>query len=52
VTPAELREKLHAGAPVRGTCIASPSARYLQAVRGCGLDFGFLDTEHIALDRA
>lgn len=52
MTPEELRHKLYAGEPVRGTCIVSPSPRWPQAVRGCGLDFVFLDTEHIALDRA
>lgn len=52
MTAAELLEKLHAGSPVTGTCLVSPSPRWPQAVRGCGLDFVFIDTEHIALDRA
>ncbi len=47
----ELLHALHAGTQVFGTLIASPSPRWPQAVRGCGLDFVFIDTEHIALDR-
>lgn len=52
MTPAELRHALHAGDPVFGTLIVSPSPRWPDAVKGCGLDFVFIDTEHIALDRA
>jgi 4-hydroxy-2-oxoheptanedioate aldolase len=50
--PADLSEKLHAGQTVFGTLIVSPSPRWPDVVRGCGLDFVFIDTEHIALDRA
>jgi 4-hydroxy-2-oxoheptanedioate aldolase len=49
---AELRRRLLAGVPVFGTLIVSPSPRWPDAVRRCGLDFVFIDTEHIALDRA
>jgi len=49
--PAELIEQLHRGGPVFGTLIVSPSPRWPEVVRGCGLDFVFIDTEHIALDR-
>jgi 2-keto-3-deoxy-L-rhamnonate aldolase RhmA len=49
---AELIENLRAGRQVFGTLIVSPSPRWPEAVRGCGLDFVFIDTEHIALDRA
>jgi len=49
---AELIENLRAGRNVFGTLIVSPSPRWPEAVRGCGLDFVFIDTEHIALDRA
>jgi 4-hydroxy-2-oxoheptanedioate aldolase len=52
MTPAELRQRLRAGDPVFGTLLVSSSPRWPQAVRGCGLDFVFIDTEHIALDRA
>ncbi len=51
MTPVELRRRLHAGDPVFGTLIVSPSPHWPEAVRGCGLDFVFIDTEHIALDR-
>jgi 2-keto-3-deoxy-L-rhamnonate aldolase RhmA len=52
MTPAELSKNLHDGQAVFGTLIVSPSPRWPDAVRGCGLDFVFIDTEHIALDRA
>jgi 2-keto-3-deoxy-L-rhamnonate aldolase RhmA len=49
---AELRRRLLAGETLFGTLIVSPSPRWPDAVRRCGLDFVFIDTEHIALDRA
>jgi 2-keto-3-deoxy-L-rhamnonate aldolase RhmA len=49
---AELRRRLLAGETVFGTLIVSPSPRWPEAVRRCGLDFVFIDTEHVALDRA
>ena len=49
---ARLRHKLLAGEPVFGTLIVSPSPSWPEAVRRCGLDFVFIDTEHVALDRA
>jgi 4-hydroxy-2-oxoheptanedioate aldolase len=52
MTPAELSKNLHAGNTVFGTLIVSPSPRWPEVVRRCGLDFIFIDTEHIALDRA
>lgn len=48
---AALIHALHAGTPVFGTLIVSSSPRWPSVVRGCGLDFVFIDTEHIALDR-
>lgn len=48
----DLRERLHTGKMLFGTLIVSPSPRWPDVVRGCGLDFVFIDTEHIALDRA
>ena len=47
----ELIQALHSDSTVFGTLIVSPSPRWPSAVRGCGLDFVFIDTEHIALDR-
>lgn len=52
MTPSDLRERLHRGQTVFGTLIVSPSPRWPEVVATCGLDFVFIDTEHIALDRA
>ena len=51
MTPAEFRRKLHAGDTLFGTLIVSPSPHWPDAIRDSGLDFVFIDTEHIALDR-
>lgn len=48
----EMRRALGSGRRVYGTLIVSPSPRWPDVVTGLGLDFVFLDTEHIALDRA
>jgi len=45
-------EQLRAGAPLFGTLVVSPSPMWPAAMDGVGLDFVFIDTEHIALDRA
>ena len=34
-----------------GTCILSPSPHFVQVAAACDLDFVFLDTEHVPLDR-
>jgi 4-hydroxy-2-oxoheptanedioate aldolase len=47
----ELREALHSGKRVYGTCVCSNNARWAAVVRGLGLDLVFLDTEHIPQDR-
>ncbi len=48
----ELRAILHEGErTVLGTCIVSPSTKWPGLITGCGLDFVFIDTEHIALNR-
>jgi 2-keto-3-deoxy-L-rhamnonate aldolase RhmA len=52
MTSAQLREALRAGRRVYGTLIVSPSPRWPATVAKLGLDFVFIDTEHIALDRA
>lgn len=49
---AALAQALRGDAPVFGTLLVSPSPRWPEVVRGSGLDFVFIDTEHIALDRA
>ncbi|WP_114748510.1 HpcH/HpaI aldolase family protein [Pleomorphovibrio marinus] len=43
--------KIKEGKPVYGTCITSFNPLWPKVWRGTGLDFVFLDTEHIALDR-
>ena len=45
------RQKLHSGERVYGTMIVSDSPKWISAVSGLGLDFVFIDTEHIANDR-
>ncbi len=50
--PREFVRKLRAGEPLFGTQIMSPSPMWPAALAGCGLDFVFLDTEHVPLDRA
>jgi 2-keto-3-deoxy-L-rhamnonate aldolase RhmA len=47
----ELAAALHMGGPVFGTLIVSPSPRWPSAIAESGLDFVFIDTEHIALNR-
>jgi len=47
----ELREALRSGRRVYGTLVASPSPMWPPAVRQAGIDFVFIDTEHISLDR-
>ncbi|MCC5839385.1 MAG: hypothetical protein JJT96_04600 [Opitutales bacterium] len=51
MTPKQFREKLVAGDSLFGTLIVSPSPRWPDAVKGTGIDFVFIDTEHIAIDR-
>ncbi len=52
MTSFELRRRLRGTEPVFGTLIVSPSPRWLDIIGGCGLDFVFIDTEHIAIDRS
>ncbi len=51
MTPTELKEALHSGRTVFGTCIVSPSPVWPKVLADCGLDFLFIDTEHVALNR-
>ena len=46
-----LRNSLHEGRLALGSLVASPSPRWLSAVSGSGIDFVFIDTEHIPIDR-
>jgi 4-hydroxy-2-oxoheptanedioate aldolase len=52
MNPEDLRKRLLAGQTVFGTLIVSSSPRWPNAVRNCGLDFVFIDTEHVALGRS
>ncbi len=47
----ELRAAIRSGKRVYGTLIVSDSPRWPDTVVQLGLDFVFIDTEHIALDR-
>lgn len=47
----EIRERLHNGKRVYGTMITSESPMWPSAMAAVGLDFVFIDTEHIAQDR-
>lgn len=48
-----LQSKLHSSSRpyLYGTCVLSPSPHFIQVAKACSLDFVFLDTEHIPLDR-
>lgn len=48
---ADIRRRLKAGERVYGTLITSPSPKLPAHIRQLGLDFVFIDTEHIAIDR-
>jgi len=48
---AEWKARARGGDVLLGTLIVSPSPAWPAAVEACGLDFVFIDTEHIALDR-
>ena len=52
MTPSDLRVSLRLGNNVFGTLIVSPSPKWPEVVATCNLDFVFIDTEHVALDRA
>jgi 2-keto-3-deoxy-L-rhamnonate aldolase RhmA len=47
----QLREALHAGTRVYGAAILSPSPRWPVAIKSLSVDFVFIDTEHIPLER-
>jgi len=47
----QLAEKLRQGRNVYGTCVTSTGPMWPAAIAGAGLDFIFIDTEHIPLDR-
>ncbi len=47
----KLSDKLKAGKTIYGTCITSNAPLWGKAARNAGLDFVFLDTEHVPLER-
>ncbi len=49
---AELRLALNQRKRVYGTLVVSPSAKWVPVVAALGVDYIFIDTEHVALDRA
>ncbi|MCP4642782.1 MAG: aldolase [bacterium] len=51
MTGNEIRNALHSGQRVYATSIVSPSPMWPSVVGGAGLDFVFLDTEHVPQDR-
>jgi 2-keto-3-deoxy-L-rhamnonate aldolase RhmA len=52
VNGTQLGAALHAGQRVYGTCVISPAPQWPRMIAKTGLDFVFIDTEHIVLDRA
>lgn len=48
----QLSTALRAGQRVFGTCVISPAPQWPRMIAKTGLDFVFIDTEHIVLDRA
>jgi len=51
MTGRQLAKALRSGKRVYGTLIVSHSPRWLDVIGKLGLDFVFIDTEHIAIDR-
>jgi 2-keto-3-deoxy-L-rhamnonate aldolase RhmA len=51
MTGSEFRDALHSGRRVYGTMVASTSPRWVPLLAGMPLDFVFIDTEHITIDR-
>lgn len=50
--PSEFKNAVAAGDRVYGTLVTTTSPRWPQALARVGLDFVFIDTEHIPIDRA
>ena len=47
----QIRQALHAGDRVYGTLASAPATLWVNMNKGNGLDFVFIDTEHIPNDR-
>ena len=50
MTGAECKQALREGKTICGTLIVSPSPKWTKYIGKCGLDFVFIDTEHVGLD--
>ena len=50
MTGYECKQALAAGETICGTLIVSPSPKWLKYIGNAGLDFVFIDTEHVGLD--
>ena len=48
----EIKEKLKAGEMVYGGLVVSQSPKWLKYIKKTGMDFLFIDTEHVAIDSA
>ncbi len=51
MTGKELKKALRNGNRVYGTCVVSTAPQWPAMIAGTGLDFVFIDTEHIPIDR-
>lgn len=51
MTGTELSAALHGGRRVYGTCVISPSPMWPRMIAGTGVDFVFIDTEHVPIER-
>ena len=51
MTSTEFREKLRAGDQLLGTLLVAQTPFWPKILGSCGLDFVFIDTEHIAIGR-
>lgn len=52
MTPKEIKEAFKSGKRVYSSLVVSPSAKWPLSVRRTGMDFTFIDTEHIPIDRS
>ncbi len=48
----QLKKAMQEGRRIFGTMVTSPAPRWIEYLRTANLDFVFIDTEHIPLDRA
>ena len=51
MTGQEIKSAIKLGKRVYGSLVISPSPKWLKYIKNIGMDFVFLDTEHVAIDR-